>query len=99
MERVNPDFSIGVNFNDHKVLVDRVYDNVHVFPWLGYSLLKLITSEGFVQVPLTAEQGLDVAENAGIIPVYREEIAESEHEQYLQIQALSLEEQFNDIEE
>lgn len=97
MERVQSDFSIGVNFNETRVMVDRVYDNVHIFDWLGYSLLKLVTDEGFRQVPLSVEQGLQIANAAGITPVYRPEISESEHEHYLQVQALRLEEQFGEL--
>jgi len=97
MERVQHDFSIGVTFNDTRIMVDRVYDNVHIFDWLGYSILKLITEEGFRQVPLTMEQGQQIANAAGITPVYRPEITESEHEHYLMVQALRLEEQFGDL--
>lgn len=94
MDRVQPDFSVGVNFNDIRILVDRVYDNVHIFPWLGYSLLKLVTNEGFRQVPLSAEQGLEVATATGIKPLYRDEISASEHEHYLQVQAMRLENEY-----
>lgn len=94
MERVKPDFSIRVSFTDSFAVVDRVYDQVHIFDWLGYSLLKLVTSEGFNQIPVTVEQGLEVAKNAGIIPTLRNEIAESEHEHYLKVMAMRLEDTY-----
>jgi len=96
MNRVQPDFSVGVSFNDTRILVDRVYDNIHIFDWLGYSLLKLVTNEGFRQVPLSMEQGLQIATATGITPVYRPEITESEHEHYLQVQAMRLEAEFGE---
>ena len=94
MDRVTPDFSAGLMLNDQKVLVDRVYDHVHVFDWLGYGLLKLVTEEGIVQVPLDLEQADAICIGAGIIPIMRHEISASEHEYYLKVKALELEQEF-----
>jgi len=94
IDRVKPDFSVGLMLNDQKTLVDRVYDHVHVFDWLGYALLKLITEEGVVQVPLDLEQADAICVGAGIIPIMRHEISVSEHEYYLQVQATQLEKEF-----
>lgn len=94
MDRVTPDFSAGLMLNDEKVLIDRVYDHVHVFDWLGYALLKLITEEGVMQVPLNLAQADAICIGAGIIPIMRHEISESEHEYYLKVQALQLEQDF-----
>lgn len=94
MDRVTPDFSAGLMLNDEKVLVDRVFDHVHIFDWLGYALLKLITDEGIAQVPLDLEQADAICVGAGIIPIMRHEISVSEHEYYLQVQATQLEQEF-----
>lgn len=97
MERVRPDMSIRLNYGDESVLVDRVYDNVHIFDWLGYGLLKLVTQDGYKQIPLTVEQAQEIANAAGITPVYRPEISEAEHEHYLRVQAQNLEDMFKDM--
>ena len=94
MDRVTPDFSAGLMLNDEKVLIDRVYDHVHVFDWLGYALLKLITEEGVMQVPLNLAQADAICVGAGIIPIMRHEISVSEHEYYLEISAKQLEQDF-----
>jgi len=94
MNRVKPDYSAGLMLNDTKVLVDRVYDHIHIFDWLGYGLLKLVTEEGITQVPLDLEQAAAICTGAGIIPIMRQEISASEHEYYLQVQALQLEQEF-----
>lgn len=94
IDRVKPDYSAGLMLNDRKVLVDRVYDHVHVFDWLGYGILKLVTEEGIAQVPLTLEQADSICVGAGIIPIMRHEISVSEHEYYLEVQAGLLDREF-----
>jgi len=94
IDRVTPDFSAGLMLNDKKVLVDRVYDHIHIFDWLGYGLLKLVTEEGIMQVPLDLAQADAICIGAGIIPIMRHEISVSEHEYYLEIQAKQLEQEF-----
>lgn len=91
MDRVRPNFSVGVNMGGEKVLVDRVYDHVHVFNWLGHGILKIITDEGLLQVHTTEEDALRVAEAAGIVPTLREEISETEYEKYLEAQENQME--------
>lgn len=85
MDRVSPDFSAGLMINDKKVLVDRVYDHVHVFDWLGYALLKLVTEDGISQVPLDLAEADAICVGSGIIPIMRQEISVSEHEYYLKV--------------
>jgi len=84
--RVQPDFSLGLNIGDQHHLVDRTYDHVHIFEWLGHGILKLITEEGVAQVHLSQADAEKIATGAGIIPIMREEISEREYEQYLQAQ-------------
>jgi hypothetical protein len=81
-DRVNPDFSIGLEFEDKKFHLDRVFDNVHIFEWLGYGVMKIVTNTGFVQMGCFIDDALETAEMAGIKPLYRDEISESEYEQY-----------------
>lgn len=45
-----PDFSIGLQFGEDKILVDAVYDRVDVFRPLGIAIIKLVTDEGFLQM-------------------------------------------------
>jgi len=94
MNRVERDFSAGLMLNDKKVLVDRVYDHVHVFDWLGYGILKLVTEEGITQVPLNLEQADAICIGSGIIPIMRHEISVSEHEYFLKVKSLELEQEF-----
>jgi len=85
-ERIQPDFSLRLNMGEESIIVNRIYDNVHIFDWLGHGILKLVGEEGFLQYHTTQEQALGVANAAGITPVYRPEITPHEHEQYLAMQ-------------
>jgi hypothetical protein len=83
-ERIQPDFSVQVKFDDeNSFLVDRTYDHTHIFSWLGYGILKLITEEGVLGVSMSQTDAMRVAETAGIIPIMRQEISEREYQQYL----------------
>jgi hypothetical protein len=83
-ERIQPDFSVQVKFDDeNSFLVDRTYDHIHVYSWLGYGILKLITEEGVLGISLPESDALRIAETAGIIPIMRQEISEREYAQYL----------------
>jgi len=84
--RIQPDFSVAVNLGEEATLINRVYDNVHIFDWLGHGILKIVSTEGFLQWHLTQDSALQVAEAAGITPVYRPEITEHEYQQYIQFQ-------------
>jgi hypothetical protein len=81
--RIEPDFSISVNMGEDSVLINRIYDNVHVFDWLGHGILKIVSEQGFLQWHTTQASALEVANAAGITPVYRPEITPTEYEQYL----------------
>jgi len=85
-ERIQDDFSVRLNWGEESILINRVYDNVHIFDWLGHGILKLVGEEGFLQYHTTQDQALSVANNAGITPVYRPEITPTEYEQYLRTQ-------------
>lgn len=91
MDRVNPNFSVGVNIGEQRLLVDRVYDHVHLFPWLGHGILKILTDEGLMQIHVGQEDALKVAEGAGIKPLVRDEISQSEYDKYLEAQETQLE--------
>ena len=94
---INPDLSIGVNIGEgQRVLVDRVYDNVHIFKPLGHAILKLIGEEGFMQIHVSEEDGLAVAEGAGIKPLERDEISEKEYAAYLEFQEHTLKDDWLD---
>lgn len=81
-DRIKPDFSIGIDFGDQHFLIDRVYDHVHTFAWLGYGLLKIITQEGVMQMSCWQSDAEEIAEQAGIIPIRREEISVAEYKLY-----------------
>jgi len=83
-ERIQPDFSVKVNMGGESVLINRVYDNIHLFDWLGHSILKIVSEEGFLQWHTSYDNGVAVANSAGITPVHRPEITPQEYEQYLQ---------------
>lgn len=85
-DRIQPDFSIAVNMGGDKVLINRIYDNVHLFDWLGHGILKIVAEEGFLQWHTSYDTAVEVANNAGITPVHRPEITPTEHEQYLKYQ-------------
>lgn len=85
-ERILPNFSVNLTLGEEQVLINRIYDNVHIFDWLGHSILKIVGQEGFLQWHTSMENGLQVASAAGITPVYRPEITPEEHEQYLAYQ-------------
>lgn len=85
-ERITPDYSVAVNLGEESTLINRVYDNVHIFDWLGHGILKIVSNEGFLQWHTTQETALKVAEAAGIDPLYRTSITEHEHGQYLEFQ-------------
>lgn len=80
--RIQPDFSVMVKFGEEEVLVNRVYDNIHIFNWLGHGILKIVSEEGFLQWHTTQDMALEVAERAGITPVQRPEITPQEYDQY-----------------
>jgi hypothetical protein len=81
--RIQPDFSVGMYLGEEKYLVDRVYDQVHVFSWLGHGILKIVTQEGIAQWHLPQADAEIVADAAEINVNYRKEIAQSEYEVYL----------------
>jgi hypothetical protein len=85
-ERIQDNFSVQVNLGGEATLVNRIYDNVHIFDWLGHSILKIVGQEGFLQWHTSQENGLKVANAAGITPVYRPEITQEEYDQYLLFQ-------------
>jgi hypothetical protein len=89
-DRIRPDYSIRVNFGEESVLVDRVYDNVHLFRWLGHGILKVIMDEGLGQWHMPEQQAEYIADNTGIIPVERQDISEREYDAYLRFQEASL---------
>lgn len=84
--RIKPDYSIRVGFGEESYLIDRTYDHIHIFNWLGYGMLKLITEEGVASVSIAQETALTIAERAGITPIMRDEISEREHQLYLGFQ-------------
>lgn len=84
------DFSIGLEFDGRKILVDAVYDRVDIFRPLGFSILKLVTNDGFLQMGTDIEDAEAVAEGAGIIPNYRPSIRRSEYDFYLRYMELTL---------
>lgn len=86
LERIQPDFSVSLTLGGDKVLINRIYDNVHIFDWLGHSILKIIAEEGFLQWHTSLANGIEVAQAAGITPVYRPEITPKEYDQYLEYQ-------------
>ncbi len=86
LERIQPNFSVSLNLGGEETLVNRIYDNIHLFDWLGHSILKIVGNEGFMQWHTSMESGLKVAEASGITPVYRPEITQEEYEQYLLFQ-------------
>lgn len=87
---IKPDFSIGLDFQDKHFQVDAVYDNVHIFRELGFSIMKIVTTEGFLQMGTDIDDAEKVAEAAGIIPVERTSIRQSEYDFYLNYQEMTL---------
>ena len=85
-ERIQTNFSVNLKLGDEEVLINRVYDNVHIFDWLGHSILKIVGQDGFLQWHTSQANDIEVANAAGITPVYRPEITPEEHEQYLAYQ-------------
>lgn len=84
MDRISEDSSVRLNFGDESVLINRVFDNIHIFDWLGHSILKIVDNDsGFMQWHMPQEQGLWIAEEALITPVYRPEITQREYDGYL----------------
>jgi hypothetical protein len=95
--RVQPDFSAGLEIGDQTYIVDRMYDHIHVFSWLGHGILKLITEDGVAQIHLSQANALKIATGAGIVPIMREEISEREYNQYLSAQEGMLDDDWLDI--
>jgi hypothetical protein len=83
---IEKDYCVRVTFGSEEQLVSRVYDHVHLFRPLGYSIVKLVTTDGFQQWNMPIEQGEAIAEAAGIKPTERDEISESEYDMYLRYQ-------------
>lgn len=82
--RIQPDYSIRVTFGEEdEQLVDRRFDHVHLFSWLGHGMLKLVGQDGFSVYHMSEEHARMLAERAGIFPIPREEISKSEYEAYL----------------
>lgn len=87
MDRIVEQPAVRMTFGDEEVIMHRMYDNIHIFDWLGHSILKIVGEQGFLQWHTTQEQGLKVAEATGIVPVYRETIEPKEYENYLSFMA------------
>lgn len=85
-DRVVDDFSVKINFGEKEELVNRVYDHVHIYEWLGHGILKLVTTGGVEQWHLPQDQALWIAESAGITPIYEQTITSTEYETYLRYQ-------------
>lgn len=95
MDKIRPNYSVNVNFGGTELLVDRVFDNIHLFKWLGHGILKVICDDGLVQIHTSESEALRVAEAAGIIPVERDEISQSEYNTYLSAQETQLDKWFD----
>ena len=87
---IEHDRSINLTFGEREMLVDAVYDNIHIFRPLGFSILKLVTNDGFCQMATGIEDAEQVAEAAGIQPVERTSIRQSEYDFYLNYQQMTL---------
>jgi hypothetical protein len=87
---IKPDYSIGLDFGEQHFSIDAVYDNVHLFRPLGFSIMKIVTNEGFLQMGTDIEDAEKVAEAAGIIPIERTDIRQSEYQFYLNYQEMTL---------
>jgi hypothetical protein len=91
-DRIKPDFSVRFNFGGQDVFINRMYDHVHIYSWLGHGILKVIGEEGFQQWHVGEASARQVAEAAGIVPIERTEISEKEYQGYLNAMILFMEE-------
>jgi hypothetical protein len=99
MGEVVPDFSIGLNVGDQDYKIDAVYDNIHLFRRWGHAIIKVVGEEGFIQIHTSVEDAERVATAAGIIPVDRPSMRNSEYESYLRFKEGQLEDLFNGLED
>lgn len=76
------DFSISVEFLGREILLDFTFDRIDLFRPIGFSILKIVTSEGFLRMGTDIEDAEQIAENAQIIPIERPSIRRSEYEFY-----------------
>lgn len=89
-EGVNPDFSIMLNYGERQFLINRAFDNIHLFHKFGFAMLKIVDQTGFLQICVPIEDALAVAEASAIKPLERDEISESEYRHYQKYQEENL---------
>lgn len=77
------EISIPVEIGDQEFLFDPHYDTVHIFSWLGHSIIKLIVEGGgLAQIHCPDSYGYDLAERAEVEPFMRTTIGQREYEAY-----------------
>ena len=81
-DRIKPTFSVPLEFEGEKYLIDRRYDHLHIFRWVGMGIFRILTAEGLMQMMMGQEQGEHIAEQAMVTPIYREEWTVEEREMY-----------------
>lgn len=81
--QIEPDYSIKIEFQEQEILVDATYDRVDIFRPLGFAMLKIVTSNGFLRMGTDIPDAEAVAEGAGITPQERTTIRQSEYDFYL----------------
>jgi hypothetical protein len=87
MDRVNDnEISVRINCGDESYLFDPHYDTVHIYPWLGHSIMRIITEDGQLQLHAHQVYGESVCERAGITPKIEEKIGRRAFTAYLRYQ-------------
>lgn len=92
MERVKPDYSVGMTIDgsEERYLLDPRYDFIRLFPWLQYGIVNIVTETGIHRLYTTEEQCMTIHERTRIPLAIVDFIVESEYENMVEIMANDL---------
>jgi hypothetical protein len=80
------EISVRIEFGEDSYLFDPHYDTIHIYPWLGHCIVRIITDEGQGQLHTSQEYGESIAEIVNIEPKIEKTIGERAWKAYLQYQ-------------
>jgi hypothetical protein len=80
------EISIRINTGDESYLFDPHYDSVHIYPWLGHAIIRIITEDGQGQLHTSQAHAEAISEAARVRPYIEESIGERAWTAYLKYQ-------------
>lgn len=90
MEFIRPDYCIPIDTGDSEYVLSPRYDFIRVFPFIGWSIMNVVTDTGVAQLHLTEDEGRRVAQQSGIGLIEFNWITDHDYNKYLDAQTKNL---------